>query len=124
MQTSRRREWMDVVNRGALEDYVDLMTEDVVWLPPAGEPILGREAFRAWLEPFLARYAYGFSVEPVQRRSWEGWCAELGRFRARLSEGPRDKGREHGGPYFVLWRREGDGAWRIERYVDGLAGET
>lgn len=64
-----RRMWMDAVNRGALENYVNRVSENVVWLPPAGEPIVGRDAFRAWLEPFFERFDYRFSVEPIHM-SW------------------------------------------------------
>lgn len=120
--SERRREWMTVVNDGSLEDYADLVTDDLVWLPPAGEPLASREAFRAWLEPFFGRYDYDFSVEPVQIRAFDGWCAESGRFRSVLSERGGGAPQEHEGWYFVLWRLEADGVWRIERYVDGIRG--
>lgn len=116
----RRREWMAVVNKGDLEDYADLVADDVVWLPPTGEPLTSRHAFRAWLEPFFTRYDYEFSVEPVEVRAFDGWCAEVGRFRSVLSTGPSQDPQEHTGEYFVLWRLDADGIWRIERYVDGI----
>lgn len=116
----RRGEWMAAVNQGALDDYADLVTEDLVWLPPAGEPLTGRQAFRAWLEPFFARFDYLFSVEPVQVRAFDGWCAEAGRFRSVLTEKGGGAPQEHTGRYLVLWRLEPDGVWRIERYVDGV----
>lgn len=115
----RRREWTSVVNGRDLEGYADLVTEDVVWLPPSGEPITGREAFRAWLEPFFTRYEYRFSVEPVQIRAFDGWRAEIGRFRSILTA-DEDAPQEHTGEYFVLWRLDSDDVWRIERYADGV----
>lgn len=120
--SSARRMWMDAVNRGAVDDYVDRVSEDVVWLPPAGEPIVGRDAFRVWLEPFFERFDYRLSVEPERVRGWEGWCAEHGRFRSELSPRSGGQEQEHSGHYFVLWRRDDDGVWRIERYVDGIGG--
>jgi uncharacterized protein (TIGR02246 family) len=118
----RRREWVEVVNDGSVERYADLVTADVVWLPPAGEPITSRQAFRDWLEPFFAGYAYRFSVEPTEVRPFDGWCAELGNFRSALSAKSGGEPQEHGGRYFALWRLDPDGAWRIERYVDGVGG--
>lgn len=117
---ARRREWMAVVNEGTVDAYADLVTDDVVWLAPAGDPITGRPAFRAWLEPFFARYDYRFSVEPIQVQGFEGWCAELGHFRSVLSASGGGEPQEHSGRYFVLWRMDPDGSWRIERYVDGV----
>jgi uncharacterized protein (TIGR02246 family) len=118
----RRREWVSVVNDGALEGYADLVTQDVAWLPPAGDPITSREAFRAWLEPFFARYDYRFSLEPTQVRAFDGWCAELGHFRSALSAKSGGETQEHASRYFALWRLDTDGTWRIERYVDGVGG--
>lgn len=118
----RRSEWVAVVNEGSLEGYADLVTADVVWLPPAGDPIMGRQAFRTWLEPFLAGYDYRFSLEPTQVRPFDGWCAELGQFRSALSPKGGGDSQAHEGRYFALWRLDADGIWRIERYVDGVAG--
>jgi uncharacterized protein (TIGR02246 family) len=81
---ARRRQWMAAVNGGSLDGDADLVAEDVVWLPPAGPPLTGRKAFRAWLEPFFARFQYQFSVEPSEVRVFDGWCAEVGRFRSVL----------------------------------------
>lgn len=36
-----RRMWRNAVKRGALEECVHRVTEDVVWLPPVGDPIGG-----------------------------------------------------------------------------------
>ena len=116
----RRREWVDAVNEGDLERYANIVCEDLVWLPPRGPAIKGRQAFREWLTPFFAGYDYHFSVEPTQVRVFEQFCGELGRFRSVLSPKGEEKTQEHSGTYFVLWRLEGDGVWRIERYVDGV----
>lgn len=114
----RRDEWIASVNDGDLERYAALVTQDVVWLPPSGDPIVGREGFKAWLEPFFGRYAYDFSLDHVRVRPCGSWCAELGEFRSVLSLSGEGEGQEHAGRYFALWRLEQDGEWRIERYVD------
>lgn len=116
----RRRKWIEVVNEGALDGYANLVTEDVVWLPPSGEPITTREGFRAWLKPFFEQYNYRFSVEPIQIRAFKDWCAEVGRFRSSLSAKDGGEPKEHSGTYLVLWRLDTDNIWRIERYVDGI----
>jgi uncharacterized protein (TIGR02246 family) len=115
----RRREWIAAVNAGSLEGYADLVAEDVVWLPPSGAALTSRQAFREWLEPFFRHYDYEFSVEPLEVRAFHGWCAEVGRFRSVLASGSSES-QEHKGQYFVLWRLDADGSWRIERYVDGI----
>lgn len=118
----RRSDWIRVVNQGNLDGYADLVAEDVVWLPPAGSPIEGREAFRLWLEPFFEQYGYEFNLEPTRVQMFDGWCAEVGRFHSILIGKGGGDAREHGGEYFVLWRLDPDAVWRIERYVDGIGG--
>lgn len=115
----RRREWIAAVNSRSLDEYADLVTDDVVWLPPAGAALTSRKAFRRWLEPFFTRYDYEFSLDPSEVRAFDGWCAEVGRFRTVLST-ERGDPQEHTGHYFVLWRLDADRIWRIERYVDGI----
>lgn len=121
--TRRRREWVEAVNARDLEAYADLVTEDLVWLPPMGEPIESREAFRAWLQPFFESWEYDFSVEARRIQAFDGWCVERGRFLSRLTPAGGGEAREHGGEYLIFWRLDGDGAWRIERYADVTSAE-
>lgn len=116
----RRKEWREAVNACDVAAYADLVTENLVWLPPMGNAIEGRESFRAWLEPFFGRFSYDFHVEPGRVRMFAGWCAEVGTFRSVMTARSGGEPQEHGGSYTLLWRREDDGVWRIERYVDGL----
>jgi aspartate racemase len=121
--TERHREWIAAVNATDIDAYARLVTEDLVWLPPHGDPVVGRPAFRAWLEPFFEAYAYDFTIDGVEALETTGWIAETGEFVSRMT--PRSGGPQasHSGRFFALWRRE-EGHWRMERYVDtgGLRG--
>ncbi len=113
----RHGAWIEVVTSGDVDAYADLVTEDVVWMPPHGPAVVGRAAFRSWLRPFFEEYAYEFSLEGVRSRASERWIAETGTFRSRMTPGGGGAAAEHGGRYLALWRRDA-GAWRIERYID------
>lgn len=117
MIDGRRHDWIEALESGDVDAYADLVTADVVWLPPHGDAVVGRQAFRAWLAPFLAEYAYEFSVEGVRVREAEGWVAETGEFHSRMWPRAGGAAATHSGRYFLLWRYEDD-VWRIERYVD------
>ena len=110
--------WIKAVEATDVDAYAALVCEDVVWLPPGDTSVVGREAFRDWLAPFFGGYRYDFAVHDVQFRVADDWALERGRFLSRMT--PRSGGEpvEHGGRFILLWRRDEDGTWRIERYVD------
>lgn len=114
----RRRQWIDAVNAGSVEEYVDLLTEDVVWFPPGEAALHGREAFEDWVAPFMARYEYEFAIEGPEVTMAGGWAVERGQFETTLVSREEGETMSHSGTYLVLWRRDANDRWSIERYVD------
>ena len=98
--------------------YAELVTADVVWLAPGGDPLVGREAFRDWVAPFMSEFEYDFRLKDARVRICGDWAVEHGTFHsvmtARDASGKRF---EHSGPYTLFWRKDDD-VWRIERYAD------
>lgn len=113
----QRDEWIAAVNARHLERYAAVFAEDGVWIPPGQPAVRGRAAFREWVRPFFERYAYDFSIAEAVVRVAGEWAVERGTFSSTLTEGT---GRPvtHGGAYVLLWRRDADGQWRIDRYAD------
>lgn len=120
----RRQAWIDAVEAGDAEAYAALVSDDVVWIPPSGDPLHGRAAFRAWLEPFVGAFGYEMHLETSATHEAGDWAWETGSFRSVMT--PLDGGtpQEHRGRYFVLWHRDSDGVWRIDRYVDGVGADA
>ena len=114
----RRQEWVAVVNARDLAGYAALFTPDGVWLPPRQPAVRGREAIHTWLRPFFEEFEYDFSITDSQLRVAGDWAVEYGKFTSNLQ--PRSGGEpsSHSGTYVVLWRRELDKRWYIERYMD------
>lgn len=117
MPGQRHQDWIAIVNATDITGYAQMVTEDIVWLPPHGGAVVGRAAFRAWLEPFFGSFAYEFSLERIRARETEHWIAETGEFTSRMTPTGGGAAAAHSGRYFALWRRDA-GMWRIERYVD------
>lgn len=113
-----RQAWIEAVNRTDLDAYADVVCDDVVWIPPGQQAVQGRAAFRDWLAPFFEAYAYTFDVDDAEVRMAGAWAVETGVFRSRMTSRATGETLEHTGSFLILWRREDDGRWRIERYVD------
>jgi len=114
----RRQEWIAAVNARDVDGYLDLLTDDVVWLPPGQPAISGNQAFASWVGQFFERFSYEFVITEPEVRVAGNWAVERGAFQTKLTSLNDGQAGQHAGRYLVLWRKEGDGAWRIERYVD------
>lgn len=113
-----RQAWIEAVNRTDLDAYADIVCDDVVWIPPGQDAVQGRAAFRDWLAPFFEVYTYAFDVEDAEVNVAGDWAVETGEFHSRMTSRESGETMEHAGRFVLLWRREDDGRWRIERYVD------
>lgn len=115
---ARRKSWVTAVNDGDWERYGQLLTEDVVWIPPGLDAIYGRTAVQQWLKPFFHEYEYDFVLSKSRLRVAGNWAVENGLFTSSLRRRESGRRSSHAGRYLVLWRLDGDGTWYIERYVD------
>lgn len=110
--------WLEAVEQGDLDAYVDLVVEDVVWIAPGPVALEGRMAFRDWLAPFLEQHIYAMSVSDPDIRVAGRWAVEKGMFHSHISPRTGGDAMEHTGRFLTLWRHGADGKWRIDRYID------
>lgn len=114
----QRQKWIDVVNAGDGDRYAALLTADAVWLPPGMPAIRGKQAIRAWLEPFFEKFDYEFSISNEEVRVAGDYAIERAAFTSKLTLKTGGESMQHNGCYIVFWRQEPDGTWKIERYID------
>lgn len=122
--SERHEQWIAAVSSRDIESYAELVAEDVVWIPPAGHAIVGRRAFREWLEPFFEAYESEFSTADHRYRAAGDWVAESGAFESRMTPATGGSAMSHVGSYLALWKCDVDGIWRIDRYVDQASREA
>jgi uncharacterized protein (TIGR02246 family) len=113
----RRNLWTAAVNARDVQSYLELLAEDLVWIPPGQQAIHGRDAFASWVEPFFRQFEYDFALTAEQVRVAGDWAVERGTFHTMMTS-PEGRSAHHAGDYIVWWRRDVDDVWRIERYVD------
>ena len=115
--SERHDRWSSVVNARDLEGYLDIVTDDIVWIPPVGTAVVGRRAFREWLEPFFSSFEYEYASSNVRHLEAGDWVVEHASFETRMTPLSGGDAMSHRGSYMAIWRRD-SGTWRIERYID------
>ena len=113
----RHRRWIAIVNSRDLEGYVDLVTDDIVWIPPVGAAVVGRQGFRDWLKPFFSSYSYEYTSSDERYLDAGEWVVEYANFETRMTPLSGGGPMSHRGSYTAIWRRDSS-TWRIERYID------
>lgn len=113
-----RREWIAATNAEDPERCVAIMDTNVVWLPPGMAALQGRQAIHEWMVPFFERFRYDFSVADVRVSMAGEWAVERGTFTSNLTASDNGESASHSGQYLIVWHRETDERWYIERYVD------
>lgn len=117
----RRDRWIAAINDGSATDFVDILTDDAVWLPPGHDAIRGKEKIRTWLEEPFATFDYDYSVSGVSVRVAGDWAVEKASFSTRARAKDDEAMPPHEGQYTLLWRKTSAGTWSIERYIDHSA---
>jgi uncharacterized protein (TIGR02246 family) len=110
------RHWVEAAKRKDVQAVVELYTEDAIVLPPAGEPITGREAILAFYKKY---YSDRWQLLNEEFKSTSlvlrgALAVETAEYSGELEAG--DKGRTlFKGKNLVVWKQQNDGSWKLLR---------
>ena len=107
--------YVNAINSNDLERIMGMLTEDVVFMAPNAEPLVGKAAVRPWVAGYLQAFKTNWD-KPVKEFVVAGeWAYE--RYAYRSTDTPRG-----GGPAVVdtgwgliVYRHDADGTWRVAR---------
>lgn len=114
----RHREWIQVVKDGNVDGYCQILTENVVWMPPGSIPIEGRKAFQKWLTPFFNQFSYQFDINDIRLKVSGNRAIERAQFISTMTPKAGGDSMKHAGTFIALWVQMKDSNWYIERYID------
>ena len=102
---------------GEIDPTAEAFAEDCWQMPPHVEPLVGREAVRGFWSQAVAWGQWRFTLETQDVVVSGPVAVERGRYVLEFEAGPSaPEGMESNtdrGNYVVMWRRDGDGRWRI-----------
>jgi uncharacterized protein (TIGR02246 family) len=106
-------QWLAAAQSHDLERTVSFWSDDVYMMPPAGPPIVGKEALRRYIAGAFA--IPDFSITWVTDRIWVAKSGELayavGTDTIRLTT-PEGRAVVEHNKAVAVWRKEPDGSWR------------
>jgi uncharacterized protein (TIGR02246 family) len=105
-------DWMEASRRGDRARVLSLMTEDAVFMVPGREPF-GREAFEAAFNAMAGMSIDGTS-EIVELQVLGDWAYSRNRIDLAVTP-PAGERVRRGGYTLTLYRKGGDGRWRLAR---------
>lgn len=92
-----------------------VMTEDVVFMAPGFERLVGQDAIRPWLEGYLAAFDARWEKTNLEFVVAGDWAFEQYAYRSAVTpKGGGDTVRDTG-KGLIVWRRGSDGVWRVAR---------
>lgn len=117
----QRSKWIQTINDCSAEGFVEVVSDDAVWLPPGNNAIKGKRNIQAWLGKPFSELNYKYTVSDVSIRIAGDWAIEQATFTSIVSTKSGKNLPPHKGLYTLLWKKNKAGSWLIERYIDHSA---
>ncbi len=114
-----RRAFMEVYSAGDVERTIAMYSADAVLMPQYQPALVGHDAIRTYLKQMFdqAQIKLTLSSEEITIVD-EGFAYDRGRY-SLTAQGKRGGSTtDDVGKYLVLWRKQSDGSWKIERDID------
>ena len=106
------REWMEAIKRGDPASIAALYTEDATLLPPNSEAIRGRQGIEAFFKAGMQMGISEATLETVDVEYLGDVAYEVGAYTMKI-EPEGGQATTDQGKYMVVWKREGDGPWKL-----------
>ncbi len=106
------REFMEAVKRGDPASLAALYTEDATLLPPNSEPIRGRQGIQAFMGTLMEMGLREATLETVDVEYLGDVAHEVGAYTLKI-EPKGGQATTDRGKYVVVWKRDGDGPWKL-----------
>lgn len=106
-------EFMAAVRSGDTAKVASLYTEDAVVMPPNSESVRGREGAKALFDGMIEQMGAPLLTLSTEDVTELGDTAfEVGTYTMRMPAAG-ESAMDDRGKYVVIWRRSGDGAWKL-----------
>ena len=115
---AREKEWSAAYLAGNAAGVAGLYTEDAATIQPSGDWTRGRDAITKYYQAQFDTVAVTAREDITEEVIPAGnYVTEIGHYSFQGTSKADKKPRTGAGRYMVLWRKEGDGTWRLLRDI-------
>lgn len=107
--------YVEAINSNNLENFLDMLTDDVVFMAPNAPIMVGKDELRAWATPYLDAYTVGWEKTELELVVNGDWAYSLYSYReddTPKAGGPR---LQDTGKGIIIYHYDIDGVWRVAR---------
>ena len=116
---SHRRDYMQVYTAGDVERTIGLYTADAVLMPQFQPALVGHDAIRRYLRQMFDQVQIKLTLSSEEITIVDaGFAYDRGRYSTTAQPKRGGSATDDVGKYLVLWRKQSDGSWKIERDID------
>lgn len=108
------------VKNGDVAAYVDLFTEDGIYLWPNVPAISGREALNRWFEKRFREYAADLEKSVEEIEVLDDWAFERGNEVSKIRNRSTNEVQVVRGKFINIFKKQSDGHWKIARRIRNL----
>jgi ketosteroid isomerase-like protein len=108
-------DFVSAINSNDLDSILEMLTHDVVFMPPNSPRLIGKPAIRYWAQGYLNAFETRWVKTTLELVVLNEWAFE--QYSYESTDTPRDGGEAlHDiGKGIMIYRRDSDGVWRVAR---------
>ena len=109
--------YVETVNSGDAAGWLTFFTEDAVMMPPNEAHVIGKEAIRAWGQPYFDQFDMKEALRPTEIQVAGDWA--FVRLEGTFQATPKGGGEPAEEAIKAIWilERQSDGSWKAARTI-------
>lgn len=107
--------YVDAIATGDVDAMLAVMTDDVVFMAPGFERLVGKDEIRPWLAGYIEAYDARWEKDELEFVVAGDWAFEQYAYRSTVTPRAGGDTARDTGKGLIVWRRGSDGVWRVAR---------
>jgi ketosteroid isomerase-like protein len=104
-----------MVESGDVQGIMQILTDDVVFLPPNDSAKVGKQDYYKWVIGFQQRYKIKVSIQSQEISVADHWAYEWGYIQESYTPRAGGVASSFDGKFLRIFQKQTDGSWKIAR---------